>query len=111
MVVDPDDALFIEYERCVQFASVLERGGQYTNWHLVAARRADKLRPPRPRVEHGDALDRIMQACTERGKIIAEQLADVADARRRKLRLRRDDAPMDVIDQSNPQRGGGFSAA
>jgi hypothetical protein len=83
MVVDPDDALFIENERCVQFASVLDSGGQDTNWHLVAAWRADKLRPPRPRVEHGDALDRIMQACTERRKIIAEELAEVADARRR----------------------------
>ena len=56
----------------------LERGGQDTNWHLVAARRADKLRPPRPRIEHGDALDRIMQAGTERREIIAKQLADVA---------------------------------
>ena len=72
MVIDPDDALFIENERCVQFPPLLERGGQDTNWHLVTARRADKLRPPRPRVEHGDALDRIMQPCTERGKIIAE---------------------------------------
>ena len=62
MVLDPDDALFIENERCVQFALVLKRGGLNTNWHLVAARRADKLRPSRPRVEHGDALDRIMQA-------------------------------------------------
>ena len=72
MVLDPDDALFIENERCLQFPPVLERGGQDTNWHLVAARRADKLRPPRPHIEHGDALDRIMQACTERRKIIAE---------------------------------------
>jgi hypothetical protein len=28
----------------------------------------------------------------------------VADARRRELWLRRNDAPMDVVDQSNPQR-------
>ena len=48
MVIDPDDALFIENERCVQFPPVLERGGQDTNWHLVTARRSDKLRPPRP---------------------------------------------------------------
>ena len=56
MVLDPDDALFIENERCVQFSPVLERGGQNTNWHLVTARRADKLRPPRPRVETGMLL-------------------------------------------------------
>jgi hypothetical protein len=78
MVLDPDDSLFIENEGCIQFASVPERGGQDTNWHLIAARRGDKLRPPRSRVEHGGggpmtpheamacgtvpSLDRIMQA-------------------------------------------------
>jgi hypothetical protein len=63
-LLDPGDDLFFENERCVQSASVLERGGQDTNWHVVAARSADKLRTPGPRLEHGDALDRIMQACT-----------------------------------------------
>ena len=46
-----------------------------------------------------------MQAYTERRKIVAEELADVADARGRELRLRRDDATMDVVHQSHPQRG------
>ena len=49
-----------------------------------------------------------MQACTERGKIIAEELADVADSGHRKLRLGRDDPPMDVVDQRYPQRGSAF---
>ena len=50
-------------------------------------------------------LDRIVQACTERRKIIAEELPEVADTRRRELRLRRNDAPVDVVDQGDPQRG------
>ena len=79
MILDPDDALFIENERCVQFPPVLERGGQDTNWHLVAARRADKLRPPRPRIEHGDALDRIMQDSVDGLRAIADQIAETKD--------------------------------
>ena len=97
MKLDSDDAVFVENERCVQFSSFLEGGGD-TNRHLVSTRSTDELRPPRLRVEHGDALSRIVQPCTERRKIIAEELADVADARRRELRLRRDRAPMDMVD-------------
>ena len=57
MELDPDDAVFVDNERCVQFSPFLEGGGRDTNRRLVSTRSTDELRPPRLRVEHGDALD------------------------------------------------------